>query len=186
MAWVTMVSLILVMANEVAIPLDFVLRPAVVALLPALIIGVVCGPFGSVGRLAAIVAGPIVIIPELWVLAAGLAGIEAAIWLIQRRASKPRLGVGQFALFTMFVLFGLSLVRLLPSVTDYVSRPPVPLTNRGRRYTCSFLMGIPAWTSWRSSTSTTAPSSASWKTGGSTTTPMPRPSTIGLIARCRR
>ena len=120
-AWVTMVSLILVMANEVAIPLDFVVRPAIVALLPALIVGLVCGWFGALGRLTAIVAGPIVIIPELWPLAAGLVGIEAAIWLIQRLASRQRLQVGQFALFPVVVLFGLSLVRLAPSATDYVS-----------------------------------------------------------------
>ena len=126
-AWVTMVSLILVMANEVAIPLDFVVRPAIVILLPAVIVGIACGPFGAAGRLAAIVAGPIVIIPELLPLAVGLAGIEAAIWLIQRRGSNPRLRVGQFALFTMLVLLGLSLVRLAPSATDYVgsaSGPP--------------------------------------------------------------
>ena len=142
-AWLTMVSLILVMANEVAIPLDFVLRPAVIALLPALIIGVICGPFGAVGRLAAILAGPIVVIPELWVLAAGLAGIEVAIWLIQRRASKPRLRVGQFALFTMLVLFGLSVVRLLPSVTDYIGTAPGPPDTAGPPVYLLLLDGYP-------------------------------------------
>ena len=119
-AWISMVTLILVMANEVAIPLDFVLRPALVAILPAIVIGVVCGPFGPVGRLAAILAAPIVLIPELWALAAGLAIIEAAIWLVRRRSSNRRLRVGQFALFAMLVLFGLSVVRLLPLATDYV------------------------------------------------------------------
>ena len=77
-AWVSMVSLILVTANEVAIPLDFLMRPAVVALVPAVIIGVVFGPLGPVGRLTAIVVGLVVILPELWPLAAGLAGVEVA------------------------------------------------------------------------------------------------------------
>lgn len=143
MAWVTMVSLILVMANEVAIPLDFVVRPAVVALLAALIIGIVCGPFGRGGRLAAILAGPIVIIPELWALTAGLAAIEAAVWLIQRRASNPRLRVGQLALFTVVVLFGLSLVRLLPSATDYLGSASGPPDASGPSVYLVLLDGYP-------------------------------------------
>ena len=142
-AWVTMVALILVLANEVAIPLDFVVRPAIVALLPAVIIGIVCGPFGAVGRLAAVVAGSIVIIPELWTLAVGLAGIEAAIWLIQRRASNPRLRVGQFALLTIVVLLGLSVVRLLPSVTDYLGSASGPADAPGPPVYFLLLDGYP-------------------------------------------
>lgn len=142
-AWVTMVSLILVMANEVAIPLDFVVRPAFVALLPAVLVGLIVGPFGAIGRLAAIVSGPIVIIPEIWPVVAGLVGVEAAIWLVQRRARNPRLRLGQFSLFTVLVLFGLSLVRLAPSATDYVGSAAGPADEPGPPVYMLLLDGYP-------------------------------------------
>lgn len=142
-AWVTMISLILVMANEVAIPLDFVVRPSIVALLPAVLIGLICGSFGAVGRLVAIVSGSLVITPELWPVIVGLVVIEAAVWLVQRRTQNPRLRIGQFALFTMLVLFGLSLVRLAPSATDYVGSAAEPADKTGPPVYLLLLDGYP-------------------------------------------
>jgi hypothetical protein len=142
-AWLTMVTLVVVVANEVAIPLDFLLRPAAVVLLPALIIGLVCGLVGAVGRVAAVVAGVIVILPELWVLAVGLAGIEAIIWLAQRRVVTTRLGVGQLAVFTVLVLFAVSLLRLAPSVADYAAADSGPVDAPGPPVYLLLLDGYP-------------------------------------------
>lgn len=123
LAWLTMITLVLVMANEVAIPLDFVVRPALVTLLPAAIIGVVCAGVGPIGRLVAILAASLVLIPDLWPVVVGLGVIEIAIWLAQRRRAGTRLAVGRFSQLTILVLLGVSVVRLLPLAADYVASP---------------------------------------------------------------
>lgn len=123
MAWLTMTTLILVMANEVAIPLDFLVRPTLVTLLPATVVGVACTAAGSLSRLLAILAAPLILIPDLWPVAAGLGVIEIAIWLAQRHRTSKRLAVGRFAQFAILVLLGVSIVRLMPSVGDYVPSP---------------------------------------------------------------
>ena len=62
-AWLTLVALMLVMANEVAIPLDFLARPMLVAVLPAFVIGVASTALGRFATLAAVVVSPLVLIP---------------------------------------------------------------------------------------------------------------------------
>ena len=118
-SWLTMVAGILVMANEVAIPLDFVVRPAAIALMPAALIGLVSVAFGRVRLLAAVCLSTVALIPALWPWAFGLAVIELAVW-ISGRARSRRVSIGRFSVLAMIVLLGVSTVRLLPSIGDYL------------------------------------------------------------------
>ena len=118
-AWLTLVALMLVMANEVAIPLDYLARPMLVAVLPAIAIGVASTALGRFATLGAVVVSPLVLIPELWPVAVGLLALEIGVWLIQRWRHREGIPVGRFAFVTVIVLILVSAVRLSPLVLDY-------------------------------------------------------------------
>ena len=118
-AWLTLVALMLVMANEVAIPLDFLARPMLVAVLPAFVIGVASTALGRFATLAAVVVSPLVLIPELWPFAVGLLALEIGVGLVQRWSHAGDIPVGRFAFVTVIVLILVSAVRLSPLVLDY-------------------------------------------------------------------
>jgi hypothetical protein len=120
-SWLTMVGLILITANESAVPLDFLIRPALAALIPAAAIAVVAMPFRR-GRLpVAIALSAVVLLPALWPLPVALLIIEFGIWLLQRRSGKSAFAVGRFAVITVIVIAVVSAIRLVPQFADYVS-----------------------------------------------------------------
>lgn len=121
-SWLTFAAGILVLANEVAIPLDFVVRPIVVSLLPSIVIGLLSSALGRFRILAAICLSVLALLPDLWPVIAGLLAVELVIWAVQRRRRSARIPVGRFALVVIAVLLGTGVARLLPLVGDYVAR----------------------------------------------------------------
>jgi hypothetical protein len=120
-SWITLVGLILVTANESAVPLDLLLRPMIVALVPAAAIAIVATPFRSARIPVAIAISALVLLPALWPLSVAVLVIELGIWLAQRRSGTSRFAVGRFAVITVGVIAAVSAMRLVPQVTDYVA-----------------------------------------------------------------
>jgi hypothetical protein len=120
-AWLMMAALILVTANEVAIPLDFVLRPLAIALIPSIVIGLLVSPLGQLRVPAAAGLSILVLTPALWPAIVALAAVELATWWLQR---WPRLArgysVGRFTLVATLVVAMVSTIRLAPLATDYL------------------------------------------------------------------
>ena len=117
-AWVTFAALTLVIANEVAMPLDFLVRPLLFMVLPAAAIGTACLVFGRFSTLATVVICALVLLPGLWPLAAGVAVVDVGISFVQRRRGGA-MPVGRFALLTVLILFAVSAIRLAPAIGDY-------------------------------------------------------------------
>ena len=65
-SWLTMAALILVRANEVAIPLDFLLRPLAVAIIPSILIGLLASSLGRLRVPAAAGLSILALTPALW------------------------------------------------------------------------------------------------------------------------
>jgi hypothetical protein len=127
-AWLTMAALMLVTANEAAVPVDFLVRPALVALLPAAVIALAATPLGPARHPAAAALSAVVLLPALWVVPAALVGIELGVWAWQRRSARSRLVVGRFTVVTVAVIAALGAVRLAPQLTDYI---PVATGSNG-------------------------------------------------------
>jgi len=120
-SWLTMVGLMLIMANESAVPLDFLIRPAIVALIPAAVIAVVAMPFRRARLPVAIALSAVVLLPALWPLPIAILVIEFGIWLLQRRSGTSAFAVGRFAVITVIVIAVVSAIRLVPQLADYAS-----------------------------------------------------------------
>lgn len=119
-SWLTMVALILVMANEAAMPLDFLVRPLVVAIIPSTAIGLLVSGLGHARIPAAAGLSILVLLPALWPAIVGLATVELAVWLLQRRTGVRRYSAGGFTLVATITIIVVSAVRLAPVVADYV------------------------------------------------------------------
>ena len=89
-SWLTMAALILVRANEVAIPLDFILRPLVVAIIPSILIGLLASSLGRLRVPAAAGLSILALTPALWPAIVALGTVELAIWWLQRRTGVVR------------------------------------------------------------------------------------------------
>ena len=120
-AWITLVALMLLTANEAALPLDFIIRPALVAVIPAAIIGLVTTPLGAARLPAAAALSSVALLPELWALPAALIVIEAGVWTYQRKTGRFRVPVGRVTVVIVTVIAVVSALRLAPQVTDYVA-----------------------------------------------------------------
>lgn len=138
-----MIALVLVMANEVAIPLDFLARPILLSLLPAGLIGLLVSPLRRVRLLTAIALSILVLIPELWVLIIGLGSLEFVIWLVRRRATTAGIAVGRFAVISMLVIAVVSGIRLAPQIGDYAASAAASTTPTGVPVYLILLDGYP-------------------------------------------
>ena len=118
-SWLTMVGLILITANESAVPLDFLIRPVIAAVLPAGAIAIVTTPLRAARLPLAVALSAVVLLPALWPLPVAILLIELGIWLVRRRFGRPRFAVGRFAFTTVCVVAAVSAVRLIPQVGDY-------------------------------------------------------------------
>ena len=120
-SWLMMAALILVTANEVAIPLDFLTRPLVVAIIPAILIGLLASTFGRLRIPAAAGLSILVFMPALWPAIVVLGLVELAIWWLPRRTGRVgRYAVGRFSLVATLLVALVSTVRLLPLAADYL------------------------------------------------------------------
>lgn len=120
-SWLTMVGLILITANESAVPLDFLIRPVIAALIPAAVIAIVAMPFRRARLPVAIALSALVLLPALWPLPIAILIIEFGIWLVQRRSGRSAFAIGRFAVITVIVIAVVSAIRLVPQLADYVS-----------------------------------------------------------------
>jgi hypothetical protein len=142
-AWLTLIALILVMANEVAMPLDFLVRPILVAFVPAVVIGLIAMLFGRRAPLAAVAIAALVVIPALWPWALALVALDVAIsWFLRRRPETTFAG-GRFALTAVVVLMAVSLIRLSPLVLDYFDVPAAAAGTDGPPIYILLLDGYP-------------------------------------------
>jgi hypothetical protein len=121
-SWLTMAALVLVRANEVAIPLDFILRPLAVAIIPSILIGLLVSPLGRLRVPAAAGLSTLSLTPALWPAIVALGLVELAIWWLQRRTAVVRgYAVGRFTFVATLLVAIISTIRLAPLVTDYLS-----------------------------------------------------------------
>src|SRR5919106_2640536 len=142
-AWITLIALILLTANEAALPLDFVVRPALVAIVPAAVIALVAVPLGPARFPVAVALSAVVLLPALWPLPAALLLIELGIWAYQRWVGRSRFAVGRFAVVSVTVIAIVSALRLAPQLTDYVSAEVSGEAADGRHVYLLLLDGYP-------------------------------------------
>lgn len=117
-----MAALILVTANEVVIPLDFLGRPLVVAIIPSILIGLLASSFGRLRVPAAVGLSILALSPALWPAIIGLGAVELGLWWLHRRTKLvQRYAVGGFSLAAVLIVAAVSTIRLAPTVTDYLS-----------------------------------------------------------------
>ena len=120
-SWLTMAALVLVRANEVAIPLDFLVRPVVVTIIPSILIGLLVSPLRQLRVPAAAGLSILALTPALWPAIVALGIVELAIWWLQRRPGVVRgYAVGRFTFIATLLVAIISLVRLAPLVADYL------------------------------------------------------------------
>ena len=142
-SWLTMVALILLTANEAAVPLDFLIRPMAVALIPAAIIALAATPLGRARLPVTVALSSVVLLPALWPLPLGILLIEIGIWLFQRISGRGRFGVGRFAALAVGVLAIVGAVRLTPQLTDYIAEASGSEPADGRPVYLLLLDGYP-------------------------------------------
>lgn len=122
-AWITIAAVIGLIATNVSLPLDFLVRPLVVAIAPAALIGIATFGLGRFRILAAVVLGILVVIPALWPWAVGIVLIESAMSLLGPRLRISTMPIGRFALASALILLAVSVIRLAPGLLDYVNAP---------------------------------------------------------------
>ena len=128
-SWLTMAALVLVRANEVAIPLDFLVRPVVVAIIPSILIGLLVSPLGQLRIPAAAGLSILALTPALWPAIVALGIVELAIWWLQRRTGVVRgYAVGRFTFIAILLVAIISRSGSPPCVADYL---PTCLRKRG-------------------------------------------------------
>ena len=104
-SWLMMAALILVRANEVAIPLDFILRPLVVAIIPSILIGLLASSLGQLRIPAAAGLSILAFTPALWPAIVAIGAVELGIWWLQRRTGGcERYAVGSFTLVAILLV----------------------------------------------------------------------------------
>lgn len=142
-SWLTMVALILLTANEAALPTDFLVRPAIVVLAPAAVIALAATPLGKARMPVAVALSSVVLLPELWPVPVAIALIELGIWLLERSSGNSRFVVGRFAVLAVGVISIVGAIRLMPQLTDYFADPGGGMPANSRPIFVLLLDGYP-------------------------------------------
>jgi len=120
---ITFGAIVLLVASNVAIPLDYVARPVAAGLVGGVLIGVASAWLGRYALLAAVVLSILLAFPALWPWAAGLVVVELLIAVVARGRTSTPLPIGRFSIAAMAALLAVGAIRLLPLLPDYASAP---------------------------------------------------------------
>jgi hypothetical protein len=106
--------------NE-AMPVDYLLRPVLIASAVAVIVGVLASLAGRYANLLAFVATLLLMVPSLWPVIPIAIGAEAAIQFFQKIRQRPRPRLGSFVRSAMVILLLVGVARAGPPVLAEIS-----------------------------------------------------------------
>jgi hypothetical protein len=142
-AWMTMVALILLTANEAALPVDFTVRPSLVALILAALVALIALPLGRARLPFAAALSAVALLPALWPVPVALLLIELGVWVYRRSTGRSRVTMGRFTVVAVTVIASVSALRLAPQLADYVAEPNGGEATEGRPVYLLLLDGCP-------------------------------------------